>query len=105
MLEITSEDKNKVKRMKRTKDSLREYQMHQHSNYRGPRRRRGKERVWENLWRNYSWKFPQHRKGNSQSSPRGAKSPILDKPKEKHANAYTNQTHKDQTQRQNIKNS
>ena len=29
-------------------------------------------------------KFPQPGKGNSQSSPRGPKSPIQDKPKEKH---------------------
>ena len=52
--------------------------MHQHSNYMGPRRRE-KERVWENFWRDYSWKFPQHGKENSQSSPRGSKSPIQDK--------------------------
>ena len=57
--------------------------MHQHSNSRGPRRRE-KERVWENFWRGYSWKFPQHGKGNSQSGPRGTKSSIQDKPKEKH---------------------
>ena len=40
MVEITSEEQNKVKRMKRTEDSLRplgQYQMHQPSNY-----------VWEN---------------------------------------------------------
>ena len=37
----------------------------------------------KNFWRDYSRKFPQHRKGNSQSSPRGTKSPIQDKPKEK----------------------
>ena len=58
--------------MKRTDDSLRplgQCQMHQHSNYRGHRRRREKERVWENFWRDYSWKFPQHGKGNSQSVP------------------------------------
>ena len=40
--------------------------MHQHSNYKGPRRRREKERVLENVWRDYSWKFPQYRKGNNQ---------------------------------------
>ena len=48
MGEINSEEQNKVKRMKRTEDSLRTplgpYQMHQHSNYRGPRRRKKKER-------------------------------------------------------------
>ena len=49
MVEITSEEQNTVKRMKRTEDSLRDlwgqYQMHQHSNYRGARRRREKVRV------------------------------------------------------------
>ena len=54
-------------------------------NYRGPWRRREKERAWENSWRDYSWKFPQNGKGNSESSSRGTKSPIQDKPKEKHA--------------------
>ena len=37
--------------------------MHQHLNYRGPRKRREKERLWENFWRDYSWKFHQHGKG------------------------------------------
>ena len=79
--------------------------MHQHLNYRGPRRRREKVRVWENFWRDYSWKFPQHGKGNNQSSPRGTKSPIQNEPKEKHAKTHTNQTNKDKTQRKNIKSS
>ena len=75
-------------------------------NYSGPRRRWEKKRVWENFWRNYySWKFPQHGKGNCQSSPRGAKHPIQDKPKEKHTKTHTNQTNKDETQRKNIKSS
>ena len=95
-MEITSEEQNKEKRMKRTEDSLRDlwqYQTHQHSNYRGPRRE--KERVWENFWRDYSWKLPQHGKGNSQSSPRGMKSAIQSKPKDKHAKTHTKQTNKD----------
>ena len=49
IVEITSEEQNKVKRMERTEDSLKDllgqYQMQQLSNYRGPRRRREKERV------------------------------------------------------------
>ena len=69
--------------------------MHQHSNYSGHRRRREKERIWENFWRNYSWKFPQHGKENSQLSSRGTKSPIYDKPKEKHTKTHTNQTNKE----------
>ena len=66
--------------------------MHQHLNYSGPRRWRAKERVGENFWRDYSWKFAQCGKGNSQSSPRGTKSPIQDKPKEKHAKTHANLT-------------
>ena len=48
MVEITSVEQNKVKRMKRTENCLRpkgQHQMHQQSNYRAPRRRREKERV------------------------------------------------------------
>ena len=32
--------------------------MLQHLNHRGPRRRRQKERPWENTWGDNSWKFP-----------------------------------------------
>ena len=39
--------------------------------------------------------FPKCGKGNSQSSPRGTKSPIQDKPKEKQAKTHTNQMNKD----------
>ena len=53
---------------------------------------REKENLWENFWRDYSWKFLQHGTGSSQSSPRVAKNPTQDKPKEKHAKTYTNQT-------------
>ena len=86
--------------MKRAEDSLRDlwdYIKHTNIwiNYRSPRRRREKEKVWENFWRNYSWKFPQHGKGNSQSSPRGTKSPIKEKFKVKQAKTHTNQTNKD----------
>ena len=49
VVEITSEEQKKVKRMKRTEDSLRDFwyniKWHQHLNYRSPRRRREKERV------------------------------------------------------------
>ena len=48
MVEITSEEQNKVKRMKRAEDHLRDLWdniKHQHSNYKGPRRGREKERV------------------------------------------------------------
>ena len=94
-MEITSEEQNKVKRMKRTEDSqrlLEQYQTHWHSNYRDPRSR-VKQSVWENFWRDYSWKFPLHGKGNSQVQE--VQSPIQDKPKEKHAKTHTNQINKD----------
>ena len=77
--------------------------MHQHTKYKDLGSRREKERVWENFWWDNSWTFPQHGKGNSQSSPRGAKSPIQDKPNEKHTKTHTNQTNKDWTQKKNIK--
>ena len=49
MVKIASEEQNQVKIMKTAEDSLKRplgpYQMHQHSNYRGPKRRKEKERV------------------------------------------------------------
>ena len=49
MMKITSEEQNKVKRMKRTEDSLRDlWDNIKHTNIRliwGPRRRREKESV------------------------------------------------------------
>ena len=55
MVEITSEEQNEVKRMKRTEDSFRDLwdnQTYQHSNYRGPRRREEKkwyEKIFEEI--------------------------------------------------------
>ena len=65
----------------------------QHSNYRGPRRI-DKERVWENFWRDCRWIFPQHGKGNSQSSPRISESHTGWTQGETHQE-HTNQTNKD----------
>ena len=99
MVEITSEEQNTVKRIKRTEDSLRVlWDNIKCTNIRiigGPRRKREGGGVWGKFRRDYSWEFPQHRKGNSQSSPRGTENPIQDKPKEKHAKTHTNQTNKD----------
>ena len=97
-MEITSEEQNKVKRMKRMEDGFRGlWDNNKHSNIWiiGVPEEEEKIRVWENFWRDYSWKFPQHGKWNSQSSPRVTKSPIQDKPKEKHAKTHTNQTDED----------
>ena len=56
-----------------------------------------KKKGYEKIWRDYSWKIPQNRKRNSPSSPRGTKSPIQDKPNEKHAKTHTNQINKNTT--------
>ena len=48
MVDMTSKEQNKVKRVKRTEGSLRDLwdnQTNQHSNYRGPKRRREKQKV------------------------------------------------------------
>ena len=82
--------------LKKANKHLGKYQMHQLSNYKGPRGEERKKRgVWENFWRNYSGIFLQHGKENSQSRPRGTKCPKQDNPKEKHAKTHTNQTNKD----------
>ena len=99
MVEITAEEQNKAKRMKRTEDSLRDlWDNIKHTDVwiiRVPGKEEKKERVWENFWRDYSWKFPQLGKRNSQSSPRSTKNPMHDKPKEKQNKTQTNQTNKD----------
>ena len=85
--------------MKRTEDNLRDLWDHiKWTNIQitgVSEEEENEESVWEKFWRDYGWKFPQHGKENSQSSPRGTKSPKQDKPKEKHAKTHTNQTNKD----------
>ena len=55
-------------------------------------KKKGYEKIFEEIMVE---NFPKHGKENSHSSPRGTKSPIQDKPKEKHAKTHTNQTNKD----------
>ena len=79
MVEITPEEQNKVKRMKRTEDSLRDlWNNIKCTNIQiiGVPEEEEKKKESQNFCRDHSWKFPQHRKGNSQSSPRGAESHI-----------------------------
>ena len=60
IVKITSEEQNKVKRMKGTEDSLRD--LWDNIKYTTiqiigvPEEEKKKERVWENFWRDYSWK-------------------------------------------------
>ena len=71
MVEITAEEQNKGKRMKRIENSLRDlWDNIKCTNVQIIGVSEEKESVWENFWRDFSWKFPQHGKGNSQSSPR-----------------------------------
>ena len=99
MVEITAEEQNKVKRMEWTEDSLRDLW----NNIKCtkiwiigiPEEEEKKKGYEKKILRDYSWKFPQHWKVNSHSSSRGTKTPIHDKPKEKHARTHTNQTTRD----------
>ena len=66
--------------------------MHQHSNYRGPRRREkeGYEKIFEEI---IVEKFPNMEKVIVNQVQEG-QSPTQDKPKEKHTKTHTVQTNK-----------
>ena len=94
MVEITSEEQNKVKRMKITEDSLGDlWDNIKHTNIQtlGVSEEEKKKKEYEKIFEEIIVEnFPQHGKVNCQSSPRGTKSPIQDKPKKKHTKIYTN---------------
>ena len=99
MVKITSEEQNKIKRMKRTEESLRHlWENMKCTNIQiigvpeEEEKKKGYEKIFEEI---IIENFPQHGKGNSQSSPRGTKNPIQDNPKKKHTKTYTNQITKD----------
>ena len=67
--------------------------MHQHSNYRGPRRiKEESEKIFEMI---IVENFPNMGKHIVHQVLRSPESPIEAKPKEKHTKTYTNQTSKD----------
>ena len=97
MVEITSEEQNKVKRMKRTEDSLRDpWDNIKHIDIwiigvpEEEEKKKGYEKIFEEV---IVENFP-NMEGKSSNS-RGTKSPMQDKPKEKHGKTHTNQTNKD----------
>ena len=97
MVEITSEEQNKVKRMKRTEDSLRDLW----DNIKctniwiigipEEEGKKGCEKIFEEI---IVENFPNMEK-EIVNQVQEAQSPIKDKPKEKHANIHTKQTNKD----------
>ena len=83
MVEITSEEQNKIKRMKRTEDSLRDFWGNiKCTNIQiivvpeEEEKKKGYEKNFEEI---IVENFPNMEKGNSQSSPWDADSPIQDK--------------------------
>ena len=80
MVEITSEEQNKVKRMKRAEDSLRDLWDHiKCTNIQiiGVPEEEEKQKGYEKIFEETIVEtFPQHGKGNNQSSPRSTGSHI-----------------------------
>ena len=98
MVEITSEEQNKVKRMKRTEDSLRDlWDNIKCTNIQiigvpeEEEKKKGYEKFFEEI---IVENFPNMEK-EIVNQVQQAQSPIQDKPKEKHAKTHTNQTNKD----------
>ena len=98
MVEITSEDQNKVKRMKRTEDGLRD--LWDNIKWtkiwiRGVPEEEGEKKAYEkNFEEIIVDNFPQMEK-QIVNQVQEAQSPIQDKSKEKHTKAHTNRTNKD----------
>ena len=97
MVEITSEQ-NKVKRMKRTEDSLRDlWNNIKCTNIwiigvpEEEEKMKGYEKIFEEV---IVENFPNMKKEIA-NQVQEAQSPIQNKPKEKHAKTHTNQTNKD----------
>ena len=98
MVEITSEEQNKVKGMKRAEDSLRDLWDHvKCTNIRiigvseEEEKKKGYEKFFEEI---IVENFPSMEK-EIVNQVQEAQSPIQEKPKEKHAKTHTNQTNKD----------
>ena len=97
MVEITSEEQNKVKRMKRTEDSLRDlWDNIKCTNIQiigvpeEEEKKKGYEKFFEEI---IVENFPNMEK-EIVNQVQEAKSPIQDKAKEKHTKTHTNQTNK-----------
>ena len=98
MVEITSEEQNNVKRMKRTEDSLRDlWDNIKHTNIQitgvpeEEEKKKGYEKIFEEI---IVENFPNMEKERV-NQVQEVQSPIQDEAKEKHTKTHTNQTNKD----------
>ena len=98
MVEITSEEQNKVKRMKRTEDSLRDlWDYIKCTNIwiigvsEEDKKKKGREKIFEAI---IVENFPKMEK-EIVNQVQEEQSPKQDKPKEKHTKIHINQTNKD----------
>ena len=98
MVEITSEEQNKVKRMKRTQDSLRDlWENIKCINIRiiGVPEEEEKKKGFEKIFEGIIVEHFLNAGKEIVNQVHEAQSPIQDKPKEKQAKTHTNQTTKD----------
>ena len=98
MVGISSEEQNKVKRMKRTEDSLRDLGdnvKHTNIRIRGVPEEEEKKKGYEKIFEEIIVKIFPTWKRKYPINPRGTKSPIQDKPKEKHTKIHTNPMNQD----------
>ena len=98
MVEITSEEQNKVERMKRAEDSLRDLQdnikctnIQTIGVLEEEEKKKGYEKIFEKI---IVENFPNMGK-ETVNWVQEAQSPLQDKPMEKHAKTHTNQTNKE----------
>ena len=98
MVEITSEEQNRVKRMERTEDSLRDlWDNIKHTNFWiiGVQEEEGKRKGYEKIFEDIIVENVPSVEKEIVNQVHEDQSPIQDKPKEKHAKTHTNQTNKD----------
>ena len=98
MVEITSEEQNKVKRMNRTEDSLRGLQDNikcTNIHIIGVPEEEEKKKGYEKNFEEILVEIFSHMEKEIVNQVQEAQTPIQDKPREKHARTHTNQTNKD----------
>ena len=99
---LTSEEQNKVRRMKRTDDSLRDVWDHIRCTNiqitgvpKEEEKKKGYEKIFELIIVENFPNMEEEVVVNHSPSVQEEQSPIQDKPKEKHPETHTNQTNKD----------